>query len=279
MVNPRDLDPSESPRSFYGAELRRLREARGLSQDALGELLFHSGAYIGYLESAARKPQKELSERLDAVLGTDGHFKRLYALVARSRHAPYFAQAAELEAMADTICEYAPALVPGLLQTADYARAVIRAALPFAAEADVDVSVAARLERARVLDGPTAPQLWVILHEAVIRTPVGGPVVMAGQLRHVVEVARAGKALVQVLPFAAGAHAMMPGSVFLMTFPDAPPAAYVEALHSGQLLDDPGVVARCQRSYDLARAAAMSPEASLHLLESAAEDHTHADSD
>ncbi|MFJ1708629.1 helix-turn-helix transcriptional regulator [Kitasatospora sp. NPDC088346] len=276
MAGPRDLDPSESPKAFYGAELRRLREARGLSQEALGELVFHSGAYIGYLEAAARKPQKDLSERLDAVLGTDGFFQRLYPLVARSRHAAYFAQAAELEATADTICEYAPALVPGLLQTAGYARAVIRAALPFAAPAEVDASVAARLERARILDGPTAPQLWVILHETVLRTPVGGPDVMAGQLRQVAALGREGKALVQVLPFSAGAYAMMSGSVFLMTFADAPPAAYVEALHSGQLLDDPAVVARCQRSYDLVRAAALSPQASLAAIEATAEEYEDA---
>ncbi|GLW70275.1 hypothetical protein Kpho02_25740 [Kitasatospora phosalacinea] len=96
----------------------------------------------------------------------------------------------------------------GLLQTADHARAVVRAAKPFAAAEAVDDAVddamAARLERARILAGPTAPLLWVILHEAVLRTPVGGGPVMADQLRRLLALAEAGRLLLQVLPFSAG---------------------------------------------------------------------------
>ncbi|GLW55369.1 helix-turn-helix domain-containing protein [Kitasatospora phosalacinea] len=275
MVGPKNLDSASSPSAFYGAEVRRLREEKGLSQSALGELVFCSGAYIGQIEVAVRKPQADLSERLDAALGTGGHFTRLYPMVARTRHAAHFARAAELEAQAETISHYAPTLVTGLLQTADYARAVVRAAKPFAAAGAVDDAVTARLDRARILAGPTAPLLWVILHETVIRTPVGGGPVMAEQLRRLLGLAEAGKLLLQVLPFSAGAHAMTEGSVFLMTFAEAPPVAYVEGLHSGQLLDDPALVARCQGSYDLARAVALSPVASLDLIESAAEEYAH----
>ncbi|MFF0293858.1 Scr1 family TA system antitoxin-like transcriptional regulator [Kitasatospora sp. NPDC004615] len=275
MASPKDLDPSASPSAFYGAEVRRLREAKGLSQSGLGELVYCSGAYIGQIESAVRRPQEDLSERLDAALGTGGHFARLFPMVTRTRHAAHFAPVAELESQAKTISHYAPTLVTGLLQTAAYARAVVRAAKPFASAVAVDDAVAARLERARVLTDPTAPLLWVILHESVIRTPVGGEHVMAEQLRHLLTLAGMGKLLVQVLPFSAGAHAMVASSVFLMTFAEAPPVAYVESLHSGQLLDDPAVVALCERSYDLARAVALSPEASLALIKSAAEEYAH----
>ncbi|MFD7729170.1 Scr1 family TA system antitoxin-like transcriptional regulator [Kitasatospora phosalacinea] len=275
MVSPKSLDSASSPSAFYGAEVRRIREERGLSQSALGELVFCSGAYIGQIEVAVRKPQADLSERLDKALDTGGHFTRLYPMVARTRHAAHFARAAELEALAETISHYAPTLVTGLLQTADYARAVVRAAKPFASAATVDDAVAARLERARILANPTAPQLWVILHETVIRTPVGGGLVMADQLRRLLAMAETGNLLLQVLPFSAGAHAMTASSVLLMTFAEAPPVAYVEGLHSGQLLDDPALVARCQGSYDLARAVALSPEASLALVKSAAEEHVH----
>ncbi|WAL73447.1 helix-turn-helix transcriptional regulator [Kitasatospora sp. YST-16] len=275
MVSGKNLDPASSPSAFYGAEVRRLREEKGLSQSGLGELVFCSGAYIGQIEVAVRKPQADLSKRLDAALETGGYFARLYPMVARTRHAAHFARTAELEARAETISEYAPTLVPGLLQTPEYARAVIRTGQPFAPVAEVDDKVAARLERARILAAPTAPLLWMILHEAVLRTPVADGPVMANQLHHLLALAEAGKLLVQVMPFSAGAHAMAAGSIILMTFAEDPPVAYVEGPYSGQLLDDPAIVVRCQRSYDLARAVALSPEASLALIESAAEEYAH----
>jgi hypothetical protein len=244
-----------------------------MSQDKLGGLVYCSGAYISQIEAATRKPQFDLAERVDAVLKTGGYLARLCPMVTKSRHAEYFAAAAELEATAQSICEYAPTLVPGLLQTEEYARAVVWAASPLAAGKDVDERTAARLERARLLDSPAKPELWFVLHETVLHIVVGGQGVMHRQLRHVVELGRMNRMLVQVLPFAAGAHAIPAGMVSLMTFADAPPVAYVEGLHSGQLLEEPALVAKCRRSYDFVRAVALSPEASLALIESAAEEY------
>jgi hypothetical protein len=96
---------------------------------------------------------------------------------------------------------------------------------------------------------------------------------MAGQLRHIEALGRSGRIRVQVLPFAVGAHATMNSMLKLMRFTDAPDMAYVEGLYSGSLLDDPLVVRRCQDAYDLARAAALPPEASLDLLRSVAEEY------
>ncbi|MQY13046.1 hypothetical protein SRB5_31860 [Streptomyces sp. RB5] len=272
MANAKELDPSSSPKAFFGAELRRLREAAGLSQERLGELVFCSGTYIGQIEAATRNPQLDLAERIDAVLNTGGYLARLCPMVTRSRHADYFAAAAELEPMAVTISEYAPTLVPGLLQTEEYARAVIRAADPLALPEQVAERVAARLERARVLGGPTGPEFWCVFHEAVLRLPVGGAPVMRQQLHSVVELVSFGRILVQVLPFTAGAHASTAGMASLMTFVDSPPVVYVEGQHSGQLLDDPVLVAAYRRSLDLVRAVALSPEESLTLIKSTAEE-------
>jgi hypothetical protein len=113
---------------------------------------------------------------------------------------------------------------------------------------------------------------WAVLHEAVLRVPVGGPAVMARQFDHMAAMVRERKVLVQVLPFAAGARPEMGKMMKLMDFEDAPPTVYTEAVYSGNLLDDPAVVKRTQTNYDLIRAAALSPEASLALIESAAED-------
>jgi transcriptional regulator with XRE-family HTH domain len=259
---------------FYGTELKRRREAAGMTQQGLGHRVFVSGGYIGQFEQAIRKPQIDVAQRIDEVLQTDGFFERMCRkLIHGSPYAEYFRAVAELEALATRICEFAPTVVPGLLQTAAYARAVTVAANPFVPEEYVEEKVTARLERARILTDATRPEYWVTLHENVLRVPVGGPGAMAVQLEHIAALARERTALVTVLPRTAGAHASMGGMLTLMEFEDAPPTAYTETSFSGSLLDDPAVVKRAQRAYDLVRVAALSPEASLALIESAAEDY------
>ncbi|MFJ8360072.1 helix-turn-helix domain-containing protein [Streptomyces sp. NPDC093984] len=259
---------------FFGAELKRRRENAGFTQAALGARVFVSGGYIGQFEQAIRKPQLDVAQRIDEVLQTEGFFERTWRkLIDDARYADYFAEVVELERTATKICEFAPTLVPGLLQMADYASAVTLANNPFVATEYVAETVAARLERARILADATRPEYWVVLHENVLRIPVGGPAAMAQQLEHVAGMARERRALVQVLPYAQGAHTAMSGMLQLMEFDDAPPTAYTETSFSGTLIDNPAVVKRAQRAYDLLRAAALSPTASLALIESAAEDH------
>ncbi|MFC5723023.1 helix-turn-helix domain-containing protein [Streptomyces gamaensis] len=276
MPPAKELDPSASPQALYGAELRHLRETAGLSQTDLGKLVLCSGAFIGQLEAGTRRMPPDLAQRLDVGLGTNGFFERHCGAMRKSKHADYFAEAAELEPYAKSICTYAQTFVPGLLQTEEYARAVTSAAMPVAPIAQVDRLVSGRLERARILDHPTTPSFWAILDENVLRRCVGGPATMAGQLMHIAETVRRRRVLIQVLPLAAGAHALMGGMATVMAFPDDAPVVYTEGQHTGQLLDDPALVARYMESYDLVRAAALPPEASLALIESTAEDYTHA---
>ncbi|WP_274561324.1 helix-turn-helix domain-containing protein [Streptomyces spiramyceticus] len=260
---------------FFGSELKRQREAVPLTQQQLGERVYVSGTYVGQIESAIRKPQLDLAQRFDAELGTDGLLTRMCKeLIDSSPHPAYFADAAALEAEALTISEYAPTLVPGLLQTEEYVRALMAPAAALVLDQDMDVWARARAARAGLLDDPTKPVLWAVLHETVLRVPVGGPAAIARQLTHIAALVRRGRILVQVLPFTAGSHAASGGMFAVMTFEDAPPVAYSEGQHSGQLLDIPALVAKYQRSYDLIRAAALSPEASLALIEAAAEDYT-----
>ncbi|MBT2525443.1 helix-turn-helix domain-containing protein [Streptomyces sp. ISL-99] len=277
MPGPKDLDPSSSPRALLGAELRHAREKSGLTQDELGQPLFVSGSFIGQLEAGTRRMMPEYAVKIDEILGTGGFFERNCKASTKSKYPDHFAEAAEAEAIATAIKEYAPLLIPGLLQTEAYARAIFRAYQPTATEEVIDGLVAARLERAHLLDDPTTPLLWVVLDEAVLRRKVGGAAVMKEAMRHVVTLARHYRIIVQVLPFQAGAHAAMDGGLKLMSFSDAPPLAYLEGLGSGQLLDDPASVARYELAYDLVRASALSPEASMALIESVAEDYAHED--
>ncbi|MFI6334418.1 Scr1 family TA system antitoxin-like transcriptional regulator [Streptomyces sp. NPDC050535] len=258
---------------FFGTELKRRREEAGFSQVELGLRVFVSGGYIGQFEQAIRKPQLDVAQRIDELLRTGGFFERTWRkLIDDKRYADYFAEVVELERTATKIAEFAPTLVPGLLQTAAYTRAVTLASNPFATDAHIEEKVQARIERAQILADAARPVYWVILHEHVLRIPVGSGAEMAQQLDHIAGLVRERKVLVQVLPTSVGAYPLMGRMVRLFEFEDAPPTSYTEAVYSGNLLDDPALVKRAQGAYDLLRAAALPPEASLTLIESAAED-------
>ncbi|MFB4421221.1 Scr1 family TA system antitoxin-like transcriptional regulator [Streptomyces sp. QL37] len=273
MPLPKDLDPYANPRAFYGAELRRLREAAGLSQNDLGERVFCSGTYIGLFEAGERRPQEEISRALDEVLGSGEHLQRLCRLARTSKVAGYFADAAELQLQASFIGSFTSMLVMGLLQTESYARALTRSAHPFAGQDVIEGHVRTRMERASLLDSPTAPVLWLVMHEAALLVPVGGNAVMGEQLNHLAEQTASRPGLItQVLPFSAGAYPLLHASMTLMQFTDAPAVVYTESAYSGQLIEEPVLVAQHSSAYDLARAAALSPEASLDRIASAAKE-------
>lgn len=275
MAGPKDLDPSASPRALLGAELRHAREKAAFSQEELGQRLFVSGSSIGQLEAGTRRMQPEYARMLDEVLGTEDFFTRNCGAAAKSRYPEHFAEAVEVEASATAIRQYHSMLIPGLLQTADYARAVFRAYRPTAPDEVIDELVAARLARARILDGATKPLLWAVIDEAALRRETGGPAVMAEALRHVADLARHNRAIVQVLPFSAGAHAAMEGALKLMDFEDAPPLVYFDCVGSGRLEDGPATVAHQRFTYELLTASALSPEKSLALIEALAQDYQH----
>ncbi|MFD9481352.1 Scr1 family TA system antitoxin-like transcriptional regulator [Streptomyces nojiriensis] len=271
----KNLDPSSSPRALLGAELRVARERAGMSQAELGERLFVSGAFIGQLEAGTRRMHLEYAKQIDEILGTDGFFARNCAAAAESKYPDHFAEAAEAEARATAIREYAPVIVPGLIQTEAYARAVFRAYQPTATDDVIEELVKNRLARAALLSDPTTPMLWCVLDEAVLRRTVGGPAVMAESLRHIAALIESHRIIAQVLPFHEGAHSSTGGSIKLMAFDDAPPLAYVEGSGTGLLFDDPATVTRHALTYDLLTADALSRRDSLALIESVAEDYAH----
>jgi transcriptional regulator with XRE-family HTH domain len=117
---------------FFGTELKRRRADAGITQVELGARVFVSGGYTGQFEQAIRKPQLDVAQRIDETLQTDGIFERsCRELIDDPRYADYFAHVVELERLATRICEFAPTVVPGLLQTKEYASAVTIAANPF----------------------------------------------------------------------------------------------------------------------------------------------------
>ncbi|MFD3932869.1 Scr1 family TA system antitoxin-like transcriptional regulator [Streptomyces sp. NPDC058614] len=275
MAGPKDLDPSSSPRALLGAELRHAREKAGLSQEELGQRLFVSGSFVGQLEAGTRRMLPDYARMLDEVLGTGDFFTRNCGAAAKSKYPEHFAEAAEAEALATAIRQYAPMLIPGLLQTPAYARAVNRAFAPTAPEETIEEWVEDRMARTHLLDDPTKPLLWAVLDEAALRRETGGRAVMAEALRHVADLARRNRVIVQVLPFSAGAHTAMQGALKLMDFEDAPPLIYFEGVRTGRLEDDPATVAQLRLTFELLAASAFSPEKSLALIESLAQDYAH----
>jgi transcriptional regulator with XRE-family HTH domain len=269
------LNPAQSPRAMYGAELRFQRIRAGLTQSALGELLFVGTSHITRLESGERRIHPDMAKELDRILDAGGFFVRNLAAGRATPYPEHFAGVVELEGDATAIRQWEPLLIPGLLQTEAYALAVIRAYDPVLDDELVRERLAARLVRARIFDGSDRPLCWAIVHEAVVRCPVGGAATMAEQLRHVATMVRRNRIVFQVLPYSVGAHAGMEGPLRLMNFENDTPMSYLSSIGNGTLVDDPAAVRRHELAYDLLGAAALSPEASLTLIEAVAEEYEH----
>ncbi|MEU3856080.1 helix-turn-helix transcriptional regulator [Streptomyces sp. NPDC028722] len=277
MARGKDIDGSVSVPTFYGKELRWKREAAGLSLEAFLEGSFYGKTYLSDIEHGERRMPVELARHADRVLGTDGFFERRCEDVRKARrggHAAYFERVLEAEKHARTIEEWCPILIPGLLQTAAYARAVITAGFPLSLEEEVEEKVSGRMTRAVLfeLDHRT-PEYWAILHESLITDPILPPPEMAEQLGQIVRLAERRRITPQLILRSVGAHPLMTGPAKIMTFIDAPPLFYTEALHSGDTIEDPALVAQYRWSYDQLRAVALSPKASLAKIKSAAEDY------
>lgn len=261
-MRSRELDPSASPLDYYGYELRRAREAAGLTLAELGSIVFCTGSLIGMIETAARVPQREFSERVDAALGTDGLFSRLAGLVLRSQLPSWFQPYAEMEEKAASISTYQPQVVYGLLQTPGYARALLEAGWV----GDLDAQVAARLERQRILTRVEPPLVWVVLDEVVLHRPFGGPEVMREQLTHLLSFQDRREVRVQVLPLGVGQHPATAGGFNVLRFTGHPDLLYSENYDSGFMTASPSIVRDCAHRYDHLQAAALSIEDSAKLI-------------
>ncbi|GAA2419778.1 helix-turn-helix transcriptional regulator [Streptomyces pulveraceus] len=262
MANIHTLDPSASPLDYYGWELRRQREAACLKQGQLGEIIFCTGSLIGQVETTKKVPTRDFSERVDAALGTDGVFSRLVGLVLHSQLPTWFQPYADMEARAMYISTYQAQLVYGLLQTEDYARALIAVDHPH----KVDEMVAARLDRQRILRGEKSPALWVILSEAALLQEVGGRDVMRAQLARLLDFRDDPWVQIQVLPFSVGQHTGMMGSFNLLRFEDDPDLFYVESYDQGHMTANPQVIKERSVGYARLQATALSPEDSATLI-------------
>jgi transcriptional regulator with XRE-family HTH domain len=262
VAHVQSLDPTASPLDYYGWELRRQREAHDLKQAQLGDIIFCTGSLIGQIETTKKVPTRDFSERVDAALGTDGVFSRLVGLVLRSQLPNWFQPYADMESRAAYISTYQAQLVYGLLQTEEYARAVLATGMPD----DLEGLVAARVERQRILERERPPLAWAILDEAVLYRPIGGREVMRQQLARLLDFADHRWMRIQVLPFAAGEHASLAGSFNLLRFAEDHDLVYTEDVISGHMTASPETVKEAALRYAHLQAAALSVDDSAALI-------------
>ncbi|EHN72032.1 transcriptional regulator [Streptomyces coelicoflavus ZG0656] len=266
------IDPSASMATLFGARVRRLRTAAGLTQAQLGELTHVVSTRITQIERASgAKPTLELARALDAALGAEELLVELWPYVYREAFPDWSRAFIAHSERAVSVRQYAAHLVPGLLQTEEYARAVLSLGMTLGSAEQLEERVAARMGRQERLTAPGRPELWVVLDEAVLKRPIGGDDVMRAQLERLVEVAAEPHIRVQVFPFEQGGHDALGGSLSVLTLPDGSEVAYTEGAHYGQLVEEPAEVRHFSGIYDRLRADALPTVMSLDMIRSAME--------
>ncbi len=239
-------------RILLGAQLRRLREARQITLEDAGYVIRASGSKMSRLETGrVGFKSRDIADLLTLYGVSDEQQRTALQDLARQASAvgwwhdyadvmpSWFEPYVGLEEAAASVRSYEIQFVPGLLQTADYARAVALLGYPTGAEAEIDRRVSLRMARQAVLSRATPVHVWAVLDEAALRRPVGGADVMRGQLRHLIEVSMRPNVSLQIIPLETGGHAAAGGPFSIMRFSerDLPDVVYLEQLTSALYLD------------------------------------------
>jgi transcriptional regulator with XRE-family HTH domain len=270
-------------RRRLAARLRELRENANLTIDEVGEKLECSASKISRIETGhVGVTPRDVRDMLEVYGIDDDEREALVQLAREARKKGWWHAYNEvftgsfvgLESDASFLHTHQALLVPGLLQTEAYTRAVIRAIRPDSLEDDVELRVRGRVKRQKLItEEPNPPEYWAVLDEAVLRRVVGGPEVMREQLKKLVELASLPHVTLQVVPFSAGAHAGMEAPFLILGFPEQadPDVVYVENTTSGVYLEQPEDVHRYTLMFDHLRAAALKPDDTVDLVDRTAD--------
>jgi transcriptional regulator with XRE-family HTH domain len=268
-------------RILLGAQLRRLREAAGISREDAGYQIRASGSKISRLElGRVSFKERDVSDLLEFYGVTDQSQREGLLQLAREANSPawwqkyndvvpdWFAVYVGLEEAAQLIRLYEVQFVPGLLQTEDYARAVITLGAPGVTPEEVERRVALRLGRQKLLTRENAPRLWAVIDEAALRRPIGGRDVLRAQLERLISAAAEPNITLQVMPFLYGGHAAEGGAFTIMRFPEAdlPDMVYMEQLTGALYLDKPEDVERYAAVMERLSVAGTSPDRTQEIL-------------
>jgi transcriptional regulator with XRE-family HTH domain len=267
-------------RRRLAATLRRLREDAGRTLDEVSDQMGLAQSTMSRIETARAGARPAIVRGLLTLYGVHGDEAEVIVQIAKdaTRHGWWYSYRDVIpdwlqtfvgfEAEASLIQTYEPQLVPDLLQTEEYARAILGAAWRKLPPAEVDRRVQARLNRQEILTRRRPPEFHVVLSEAVLRCQVGSPAVFAGQMARLVEAVDDRKVSIQVLPFAAGPVASERGPYVVLDFPDPedPPVGYLEHVVGGLLVEDPAQIQECRAAFGHQCAAALSERESRKLI-------------
>jgi transcriptional regulator with XRE-family HTH domain len=277
------VEPGSGPtvrRILLGSQLRRLREASGMSREEAGYLIRASESKISRMELGRVGFKVRDVVDLLARYGVAEAERDELVTLARQANAPgwwhrysdllpaWFQTYVGLEEAASVLRVYEVQFVPGLLQTADYARAIMASARPRAREAEVERRVRMRLARQEVLARRDGPHLWALVDEAALHRPVGGPAVLRSQIERLIQAAEEPRITLQVAPLRLGAHPCESGAFTIMRFPgpELPDVVYVEQLTSALYLDKPEDVDSYSEAMERLSIASEPPERTPDIL-------------
>jgi transcriptional regulator with XRE-family HTH domain len=266
-------------RMLLGTQLRRFREAAGITPERAGYEIRASRSKISRLENGrVRLKGRDVTDLLTLYGVTDEDLRSRFLALAEQSNTPdwwtkygdvlpdWFETYLSLEAAATTIRSFEVQFVHGLFQTEDYARAVLgRKTAP---PGEIERRVALRLKRQDLLSRPNPPRIWSVMDEAVLRRPVGGPAVMRAQFDHLIEVAGLARVTLQVVPFTSGAHAGESGSFAVLRFEerDLPDVVYLEQLTGAIYLDQRADVERYLGVVNELSTEALTPDETMRFI-------------
>ncbi|NEB40742.1 helix-turn-helix transcriptional regulator [Streptomyces sp. SID14515] len=268
MVNIKQLNPASSPQAAYGARIRKYREARGWSQDELAPKIGYSSQHISAVETVRKPPTLRFSRKSDQAFGTTGtadSFEREWSEMRNGSLLEGFPEYVGYEGRAVEIRLFEVGLVPGLLQTPEYARAVaygdVERGSITAEQANERVAFLAQRQAALVRSRP--PMVFVVMDESCLHQAVGGPEVMAAQLQRLEEMAALPNWIIQVAPFSLGARRAFDLPVYLLTMTDRSIVAYAESQAQGYVERETSLVAPMFTAYHQMQGESLSKAASV----------------
>ncbi len=259
-------EASDSLRAF-GEVVKTFRKRAGLTQEQFAPLVGYSVPTIASIEQGRRLPSADFVERAEEVLDAFGVIRAAAKHLARKPGlASWFRQWARLELQAVTLYTYENRLVPGLLQTPEYARTIFGERIPALDDDEVETRIAARAERKELLTDRPHTIFSFIIEEHVLRRQTGGPEAMRDQIDHILDICARRNIDLQIMPQTRGHHAGLDGPMRLLETPENRWYAYSEGQENGLLIPDPKVVSILQKRYARMRAQALSVEDSVSLL-------------
>ncbi|MFJ4968677.1 Scr1 family TA system antitoxin-like transcriptional regulator [Streptomyces sp. NPDC088755] len=271
MVNRKELNPLGGPEAAYGARLRGAREARGWKQDDLARRIGYTGRHISGVETCNKSPTRKFSIAVDVALGfteTVDSFEREWRKIKHGVLLQGFPEYVALEGVAAEIRLFESGLIPGPLQTKEYAQALADSAVErgVITREQADERVSFLMERQSALVRPVPPVLIGVLDESCIRRPVGGPVVMDAQLQHLVDFAAQPDTTLQIAPYSIGERRPFDRAVNLLTLENRSVVSYVESETQGYLDREIGSVLPLVRAYHQLQTVSLSQTDSVDVI-------------